>query len=272
MSAVTTPPAPPAPAGQEQRTRPLGRLAALARAELALLVRSKGVMFAALFVPFVLPFSVAQTVDDDTLKGTGLTLGLVLLPGAIGFSLLFAVYSSLVTIYATRRDELVLKRLRTGELRDNEILAGTAVPSIIIGLAQSAVLIVAVTALLDIGAPKAPHLAVLGILVGIVLMVVLAALTSALSRTAESAQVMAMPVLLVLMLGSGMVVPLEVFPDSLASVCERLPLTGAMALIRGGWTGELSGGDILTAAVTSLAWIALSLFAVRRWFRWEPRR
>ncbi|MFE1609981.1 ABC transporter permease [Streptomyces albidoflavus] len=269
MSAVTTS---PAPTGQPERTRPLGRLAALSRAELALLVRSKGVMFAALFVPFVLPFSVAQTVDDETLKGTGLTLGLVLLPGAIGFSLLFAVYSSLVTIYATRRDELVLKRLRTGELRDNEILAGTAVPSIIIGLAQSAVLIAAVTALLDIGAPKAPHLAVLGILIGIVLMVVLAALTSALSRTAESAQVMAMPVLLVLMLGSGMVVPLEVFPDSLASVCERLPLTGAMTLIRGGWTGELSGGDILTAAVTSLAWIALSLFAVRRWFRWEPRR
>ncbi|MBL3805527.1 ABC transporter permease [Streptomyces sp. BRB081] len=269
MSAAT---ASPAPAGQPERTRPLGRLAALARAELALLVRSKGVMFAALVVPFALPLSVAQTVDEETLKNAGLTLGLVLLPGAIGFSLLFAVYSSLVAIYATRREELVLKRLRTGELRDNEILAGTALPSVVIGLVQSAVLVAACTVLLDIGAPEAPHLALLGILLGLVLMVVLAALTSAVSRTAESAQVMAMPVLLVLMLGSGMVVPLEVFPDSLASFCERLPLTGTMTLLRGGWTGELSGGDVLTAAVTSLAWIALSLFAVRRWFRWEPRR
>ncbi|MGW9612911.1 ABC transporter permease [Streptomyces diastaticus] len=269
MSAATTS---PAPAGQPERTRPLGRLAALARAELALLVRSKGVMFAALVVPFALPLSVAQTVDEETLKNAGLTLGLVLLPGAIGFSLLFAVYSSLVAIYATRREELVLKRLRTGELRDNEILAGTALPSVVIGLVQSAVLVAACTVLLDIGAPEAPHLALLGILLGLVLMVVLAALTSAVSRTAESAQVMAMPMLLVLMLGSGMVVPLEVFPDSLASFCERLPLTGTMTLLRGGWTGELSGGDVLTAAVTSLAWIALSLFAVRRWFRWEPRR
>ncbi|MFD5026788.1 ABC transporter permease [Streptomyces sp. NPDC058373] len=269
MSAVTTS---PTPTGQPERTRPLGRLAALARAELALLVRSKGVMFAALFVPFALPFSVAQTVDEETLKGTGLTVGLVLLPGAIGFSLLFAVYSSLVAIYATRREELVLKRLRTGELRDNEILAGTALPSMVIGLVQSAVLIAGCTVLLDVGAPPAPHLAVIGILLGIVLMVCLAALTSTVSRTAESAQVMAMPVLLVLMLGSGMVVPLEVFPDSLASVCERLPLAGAMTLIRGGWTGDLSAGDVLQAAVVSLAWIALTLFAVRRWFRWEPRR
>ncbi|WP_436737677.1 ABC transporter permease [Streptomyces sp. BBFR102] len=269
MSAVTTS---PAPAGQPRRTRPLGRLAALARAELALLVRSKGVMFAALFVPFALPFSVAQTVDVEMLENNGLTLGLMLLPGAIGFSLLFAVYSSLVAIYATRREELVLKRLRTGELRDTEILAGTALPSVVIGLVQSVVLIVGCAVLLDVGAPTAPHLAVAGILLGIVLMVALAALTSAVSRTAESAQVMAMPVLMVLIISSGMVVPLEVFPDSLASVCERLPLSGAMILIRGGWTGELTAGASLTTALTSLAWIGLSLFAVRRWFRWEPRR
>lgn len=60
-------------------------------------------------------------------KGTGLSVGSVVLSTSVGFSVLFAVYSSLVSVYAARREELVLKRLRTGELRDTEILAGAAV-------------------------------------------------------------------------------------------------------------------------------------------------
>ncbi|WSE10751.1 ABC transporter permease [Streptomyces sp. NBC_01445] len=245
---------------------------ALARAELTLIGRSKGTLFTAVFVPLVLPFSVRSSIDSMDLKGAGLTVGSVLLPSAIGFSLLFAVYSALVGVYAARREELVLKRLRTGELRDAEILAGAAVPSVAIGLAQSLVLVAACTAFLDVGAPQAPYYAVVGLLLGLVMWPALAAVTASFSKSVESAQVAAMPLLLLSMLGSGTVVPLEVMPDRLASVCELLPLTPVITLVRGGWTGDLSAYDALGAVATAVAWTVLAVFAVRRWFRWEPRR
>ncbi|WP_338703688.1 ABC transporter permease [Streptomyces sp. Q6] len=253
-------------------TTPAGRLRALARAELTLLGRSKGVLFSALFVPLVMPFSLSASLDEERLKGAGLDVGTVVLSSAMGFSLLFAVYGALVSVYAARREELVLKRLRTGELRDAEILTGAALPSVAIGLLQCVALAAACAAVLDAGAPEAPHLTLLGLVLGIPLCVALAALTTVFSRSVESAQVAAMPMLLVTMFGSGAFVPLEVMPDKLASVCELLPLTSALTLIRGGWSGGLSGGETLGAAVTAVAWLVVAVFAVRRWFRWEPRR
>ncbi|MFE2970050.1 ABC transporter permease [Streptomyces sp. NPDC059340] len=253
-------------------TTAAGRMAALARAELTLLGRSKATLAAAVFMPLLLPFSLRSTVDQMDLKGTGLSVGSVVLPSCVGFSLLFAVYSSLVSVYAARREELVLKRLRTGELRDAEILAGAALPSVAIGLVQCLVLTVACAALLDVGAPRAPHLAVLGLLLGLAMWPPLAAITANFSKSVEGAQVATMPLMLVSLFGSGTFFPLQVMPDQLASACELLPLTPVITLIRGGWTGGLSAHDTLGAFGTAVAWIVLAVFAVRRWFRWEPRR
>jgi ABC-2 type transport system permease protein len=247
-------------------------MGALARAELTLLGRSRATLVSVVLVPLLLPFSVRAAVDEMDLKEAGLTVGTVLLPAAVGFSLLFAVYGALTTAYVTRREELVLKRLRTGELRDREILVGAALPASGIGVAQSLLLAVGCGVLLDVGAPSAPHLALLGLLSGIVLCGALAAVTAAFTRTAESAQVTALPMMFVSMLGSGVTVPLEVLPERLASFCELLPLTPVITLVRAGWTGDLSGYDALGAVATALAWTVLAVFAVRRWFRWEPRR
>ena len=253
-------------------TTPAGRMTSLARAELTLLGRSRGTLFAALFVPLILPLSAREAAKQMDLAEAGLTLGTVILPASIGFSLLYAVYATLVSVYTARREELVLKRLRTGEPRDTEILAGAALPAVAVGLAQSVVLAIGCAVLLDVGAPRAPHLAVLGLLSGFVLCAALAAVTSSFTRSVESAQVTTLPVVLLSMIFSGMFVPLEVLPDRMASVCELLPLTPVITLIRGGWTGGLSAYETLGAVTTALAWTVLAVFAVRRWFRWEPRR
>ncbi|KOT31255.1 membrane protein [Streptomyces caelestis] len=252
-------------------TTPVSRMTSLARAELTLLGRSKGTLVAALFVPLVLPLSVRSAAEEMDLAEVGLTPGAVVLPAAVGFSLLFAVYSALVGVYVVRREELVLKRLRTGELRDAEILGGSALPSVLTGLAQCLVLITACAVLLDMSAPSAPHLAVLGLLSGLVMCAALAAVTASFTRTAESAQVTPMPLLMISMIGSGMFVPLELLPDQVASVCELLPLTPVVTLVRGGWTGDLSAYESLGALATAVAWTLLAVFAVRRRFRWEPR-
>ncbi|MFF1722441.1 ABC transporter permease [Streptomyces sviceus] len=253
-------------------TTPAGRLGALARAEFTLLGRSRATLLTAVLVPLALPFSMKTVVDGMDVGEVGLSVGSVLLPAAIGFALLFGVYSALVAIFTSRREELVLKRLRTGELRDVEILGGTALPIGVTGVAQSLVLVAGSTVLLDLPAPHAPHLAVLGLLLGLVMCAALAAVTAAVTRTVESAQVTTLPFVLISMALSGVTVPLEMLPDRLASVCELLPLSPVITLVRGGWTGTLSTYEALGALGTALAWTVLAVFAVGRWFRWEPRR
>lgn len=251
---------------------PASRMKALGRAELTLLGRNKSALFTALVLPAMLTFSMSSAVRGMDLKDTGLSVGTVLLPGSFGYVLLFAVYSALVGVFVVRREELVLKRLRTGELRDREILAGASLPAVLLALAQCVLLAAGCSAVLDVGAPRAVWLAVVGLVLGMALMVVLAAATAAVTRNAEGAQISVMPMLLVSMVGSGMVVPLDVMPDAMASVCELLPLTPVIELIRGGWTGDLSAYRVLGLLVTSVAWMLVGVFAVRKWFRWEPRR
>jgi ABC-2 type transport system permease protein len=271
MSATTTRQSPAPGAAKAAASTPMSRMTALARAELTLLGRNKGTLFAALFVPLVLPFSVRSAAQEMDLAEAGLTTGTLVLPAAIGFSLLFAVYSALVGVFVVRREELVLKRLRTGELRDVEILGGSAMPAVLSGLLQSLLLAAGCFALLDLSTPSAPHLAVLGLLLGLVMCAGLAAVTASFTRTGESAQVTPLPFMFVSMLGSGMFVPLELLPDRLASFCELLPLTPVITLVRGGWTGDLPAYEALGAVASAVAWTVVAVFAVRRWFRWEPR-
>ncbi|MBL1083397.1 ABC transporter permease [Streptomyces actinomycinicus] len=254
------------------RTPAVRRLRALARAELTLLGRNRGVVLTALMVPLSVPFSVRPALDGLDLEKHGVSVGAAMLTAAIGFSFLFAVYTALVNTYVARREELVLKRLRTGEISDTGILTGTALPALTLGLAQALVLCAGCAVLLHAGAPRAPYLTLLGLLAGLVLSAALAALTASFTPTVESGQVTALPLVLVSMTGSGIMFPTEAMPERLASVCELLPLSPAVRLVRAGWTGQLSAYEALGAAATALAWTVVAVFAVRRWFRWEPRR
>ena len=47
---------------------------------------------------------------------------------------LFPVYYNVLSQFVSRRDELVLKRMRTGETRDSELLASIALPGAICAL------------------------------------------------------------------------------------------------------------------------------------------
>lgn len=111
-----------------------------------------------------------------------------------------------------------------------------------------------------------------GVLAGIVLLAGLSALASAFTRTVETAGLTTLPLFLATVLGSGLFFPADSLPDLAASLCELLPLSGVMTLVRAGWSGGSAGGDLLGAGLTALAWIVITVFSVQRWFRWEPRR
>ncbi|MFD3512518.1 ABC transporter permease [Streptomyces sp. NPDC058657] len=259
-------------AGTAPRATAGNRMKALARGELILLGRHRAGLVMLLVMPIALTFSSMSVAKGMDLEKAGLSLGTMLIPTAVAYVLLFGIYTTLVATFVTRREELVLKRLRTGEPGDVEILAGTSVAALVAGLVQCLVMVVAGAVLLDVEMPSNALFVAAGVLVGLVLAALLAAATAAFTKSVEGAQLTIMPITLLSMGGSGLFFPLEVLPDTVASVCELLPLSPVVELIRGGWSGNLSGLGALGAMATAAAWIVVSVFAVKKWFRWEPRR
>ncbi|WP_443050422.1 ABC transporter permease [Streptomyces sp. NBC_00286] len=252
-------------------TTAAARMIALGRAELTLLLRSKASLVNAVILPSAVAFAMRGAVEGMELEGTGLSVATVMLPAALANALFFAVYTNLVGVYVVRREGLVLKRLRTGELRDWEILTGGALPALLLVLVQSVLLGAGMTVFLDAEAPAAWHLVVAGLLIGVAMLVAAAALTAAFTRTAESAQLTFLPFLLVTMSASGVFAPREVLPDAAADIAAWLPFSPVMDLLRGGWTGDLGATEQLRAALVALAWTAVAVYGVHRRFRWEPR-
>ncbi|MEU6174526.1 ABC transporter permease [Streptantibioticus parmotrematis] len=248
------------------------RVAALGRAECTLLWRNRTALVSAVLVPVVMVWSMRRAVGAVDPAKYGMSPNASAMCGGIGVVLLFALYAPLVTAFVARREDLVFKRLRTGEPTDAEILAATALPAVAVSLLQIAALLVAGASWLRLPVPHRPELLLAGVVSGVALLGVLAAASTAFTRTAELAQITTLPLALVSLAGSGMFVPLDAMPHGVAEVCRTLPVTPVVDLVRMGWLGGAPSGMVVRDLVTAVAWTALAGFAVRRWFRWEPRR
>ncbi|MBM7806307.1 ABC-2 type transport system permease protein [Geodermatophilus bullaregiensis] len=272
MTTATATVVPAPPAGPSR----LRRVGALAAAETLLLLRNRTAVVNSVLSPLLLVAFVPVLSPGDA------PLGQTLLVSAAAFTLVFLTYYNLVTTYVARREALVLQRMRTGELGDGEVLAATAVPTLLVTAVQLVLVTAGVVVLGEWRAPVDPVLPVLAVLLGAVLMVVLATLSSVYTRTPESAQVTTLPVVLGATALSGLFFPLTALPEALAAAARLLPLTPVVELVQLGlsgrtWDGEVvAGADLWWAALTPLAvaaaWVVLAGLASRRWFRWAPKR
>jgi ABC-2 type transport system permease protein len=288
MSAAPVTPPPTAVAAARRGAAParrptsfsLRRVAALAHAETLLLLRNGTALFNAIAISplFVLFFSTVQGTlgpgaDPDV-------AGPMILQQLAAMSLLFVVYYNLTTTYVARRQELVLKRLLTGECSRAELLAAAAVPALLITAVQLALGYAAVALLLAPPPLANPVLPVLGLVLVTPSLALLAAATSGVSRTVESAQLTTLPALAVLMVLSGVMTPGGA--GGLDAVARLTPMHAVATLFRLGLTGtdvdgaELALGETFAQAALPvgvlLVWAGLSWYAARRWMRWEPQR
>ncbi|PZT75940.1 MULTISPECIES: ABC transporter permease [unclassified Streptomyces] len=224
----------------------------------------------AVFVPVMLLVALQYAQEQMGLAQDALAPGPVMVSTSTGVLLIFSLYSFITSLYVVRRDELVLKGLRTGEVSDPVILAGGASVYIVICAAQIVVVAAGVSVIFGI-APAHPLTAAIGVLVGITLMTAMAAATAALCRSAESVTIATLPAILLLPLISGVYIPREILPVALGDILLFAPLSPTVDLVRAGWTDGMAPGTALGRVLLGFAWTALFAWVAARKFRWEPR-
>jgi ABC-2 type transport system permease protein len=275
---ATLPAVPTSPNDLGSRGRSRRRVRALASAEIRLLLRNRTAAVNSLLGPVLLLGSVGAI----TVSNGGELDGPSLIASAIAITLILVAYYNLVTTFVARREDLVLQRMRTGELTDAEVLLGTAVPTLLVTVVQILVVGVGVVALGKWSPPVDVVLPLTALLGGGALMVLLAAVSTSFTRTVESAQFTTLPLVLAAMMLSGLLVPLSGFPEPVAQVFRLLPLTPVIELSRLGLVGETWNGHAVdtagawAAAPVPLAvlagWLVVGAVLARLVFRWAPRR
>ncbi len=270
---MTTLTAPATPAG-------LRRVRALAGAETRLLLRNRTAVVNSVLLPLAL-VAVVAAVPAAGLGGGG-PLGPRLVVTAVAVTLLFLTYHNLVTTYVARREELVLQRMRSGELTQAEVLLGTAVPTLLVTLVQVALVVAGTAVIGEWAAPTDVVLPLLGLVGGMALMTLLAAASTSFTRTAESAQVTTLPLVVLATVTSGVTVPLASLPEQVAQVFRLMPVEPVVELVRLGTAGQTWDGRSVDLAgawaaapqplLVLAAWIVLAAAVAPRVFRWAPRR
>jgi ABC-2 type transport system permease protein len=251
---------------------------ALAAAETRLLLRNRTAVVNSL----LLPLAVVAAVGAITVSNGGTVDGSGLVASAIGVTLTFVTFYNLVTTFVARREELVLQRMRTGELTDAEVLLGTAVPTLLVTVVQVVLVAVGVAVLGTWSAPVDVVLPLVALLGGAALMVVLAAVSTSFTRTVEAAQFTTLPLVLAATMLSGLLIPLSDFPEQVGQGARFLPLTPVIELSRLGLVGKTWNGQAVdTAGAWAASPLALSVLVgwlvggtilARLVFRWAPRR
>lgn len=255
----------------------LRRLRALSRAEMRQFTRNPLLVIMALLFPAALPLFVWILGDQSVGSTDSASEIFVLL--ALGFGIFYPALSMTVT----RRDEEVLKRLRTGEARDWEILTAIALP-LATTMLLLFVLMVAGLSTMSMFLPLDPPVAhvwpvnallmALAMVLGIVCSHTVALLTSSFTANAENAQITSMPVLMLLMFSQESL--RERVSDALGQVLDATPFALTSDIVRAGWIGDGSFNSVFADSSADLfklaAWTVALVWAAHKYMRWDTHR
>jgi ABC-2 type transport system permease protein len=249
--------------------------------------RNRRSMFVGFLLPVVLDLVVAAPLRGRRIGGVDAAAYTSI--GFVGLAMVTS-FVHLLTAVVSRRDELVLKRLRGTQVPPSAILAGQAAVGAVALVLQAVVLGGVAVCWFHAPPPADPVLFAVVLVLGYTVFCALALALSGLTPGTETAPLVAMPVLLLCMFGAGVFAPVGSLPAGLRAPARALPLEGVVRCLRTAWFGRSFGHEswngaalphldlvhVWTAAAPGLlpaaAWAAGALALARRFFRWEPRR
>lgn len=235
-------------------------LVAQLRLELAVLARNGESLLLTLGIP-VLLLAFFANVDVLPIDGEPIDF---LAPGVLSLAVLSTSLVNLAIATGFEREYGVLKRLGSTPLGRPRLLAAKVLSVLVVEAVQVSVLWLLALAL---GWEPSPDV---GFAVAVVLgTVACGGLGLVLAGTLKALVVLAAAngLYLVLLLLSGMVIPLEELPGAVQAVSRALPSTALADAVRGSLTEGVAVPGRAWAVLA--AWAVVGPVAAARWFRWE---
>ncbi|MFF4417266.1 ABC transporter permease [Streptosporangium sp. NPDC001559] len=197
--------------------------------------------------------------------------------GVLATVLVISTFQQTAVTLSTRRDQLLLKRLRATGLGDRDILGGEIVNLVLQSTALTAVVSVALYGLTSLPVPRDPLLYLFAVVAGALVLCLLGAAFTVIVPRSELAGPMAMPFFLLAGLGVGGFGPImQVLPGWVGTVLGLLPTDAVVDMARTAYAAHGSlGGDLRAAALPTLklaVWAAIAVLVIVRGFRWESRK
>jgi ABC-2 type transport system permease protein len=238
------------------------------RYELRLYSRSRELAFFTFLLPMILYLLLGFAYGDDELrdvKGSD-----YLMIGTLAYGVVATAFAGLAIVVVIRREDGILKRLRSTPLPAPVYLTAVLATTMIAFLVQAACIVA--VGMLVFGASFPSHVVslVLALILGAASFAALGVGLTGLVRRAEGASAVVNAIYFPMLFISGSFFERETFPEFLQTIANVLPLTYFIDLV----FGVVYGGDQIwdrPGEVAALAaWgLAGALFAVRR-FRWAP--
>lgn len=231
----------------------------LVRAEIVQLWRHRIVALSAVAAPLIFAGVLLATRDQYDSAGSVAAMQVAVMAS-------LGVYVTATTALAARRQHLFLKRLRTTPLSPSAIVAGMVLPSVLLSLIQTGIVLAVLAAVGS--APGNLGVVVAGVVALNLILGLLAVATSGVTSSPDHAQVTTLPIFL-LVVGGAIWVAITGTTDQAG--LKRLTPGGSISeLVMQGWAGA-PVGDVAPLVGPIVAWVVVGAVLARSTFRWEPR-
>lgn len=252
------------------RSTTVSRTRSLARAEGLQFLRNRTLVFMATVMPTAFPLAVYFILRGPVGEADAAANAVEIFTL---FSLTLVQFYSVLSMATTRRDEKVLKRLRSGEPRDGEILTAIGLPGAVVTLGLS-VLFVAVLLVAGAPVPGNPLLMVVALVLGLIISTALALVVSGMTQNAEAAQITSLPVIILAMISLSST--RAMLPESFGRILDLTPFAVISDLVQVGWIGSTPVGDpssdMWRLFLILVLWTMVTVMAAHRYMRWDTHR
>jgi len=185
----------------------------------------------------------------------------VALPVLAALLIAISAVLSLVTIISIYREGGILRRLRATPLRPHTILTAHVLVKLILTAATLALMVLVGKRYYPLGVHVPFFSLTIALLITTCSILSIGFLIASIVPTARFAQLIGTIILYPMIAVSGLFVPIEALPPALRVVARALPLTYAVSLLQGIWTGQAWSaltGDVAALIVVFVVCTALS--------------
>lgn len=237
--------------------------------EIKIFVREPLGVIGTIVIPVVVFLLLGRTLGSNADRSERLAQVLgERLPIFIALLIVLNAAVSLVTVISIYREGGILKRLRATPLRPTTILGAHVVVKLLFTALSLALLVLAGRRFYPVALDVHVTSFTLALLVSTLSILTIGFVIASLVPTARFAQPVAGAILYPMLAVSGLFAPLEALPKVWATLGGMLPITHAVALMRGAWTGASWLDHLPSLGVLGLT-ILICLALSARIFRWE---